>query len=67
MTSESRKIFSRLLDVHYQLKHNSSLCALEIDDLTIEYNSLLTLFKKSLGGDEQYEIFIDNGRKMFAS
>lgn len=67
MTNETKKIFDLLINANYELHTNDELSIEEKSELQVYVRRLRSMFKEALGGEEQYQIFMDNGRKMFAS
>jgi hypothetical protein len=54
------------LDANYELHHNAELSADEQSELSDYVRRLRNKFIVAMGGVENYEIFMENGRKMFA-
>lgn len=63
MTEPQRKIFSKLLDVNYE--HSQETNPVKKYELANQVSILTGELKKAMG-EEAYNTFMTNGRKMFA-
>ena len=66
ITQEAKKIFNLLLDANYELHTNEELSNEEQAELLGYVRRLRSKFIVAMGGVENYEMFMENGRKMFA-
>jgi hypothetical protein len=66
MNQEAVKIFNLLLDANYELHHNEELSSEEKNELSGYVRKLRAKLIAAMGGLDNYEIFMENGRKMFA-
>lgn len=66
MTEQQRKKFSKILDVNWEIKELQEAGKwVDAMEKVKELNALKKDLKDDMG-DEEYDTFIENGRKMFA-
>jgi hypothetical protein len=61
MNEQQREIFSRLLDLNYQV----SILQSDLDQKKLSLAQLNQEFREAMG-EEEYRKFMTNGKKMFA-